>query len=406
MEPCNIICFANDWTGDPLSKKQVMRRLAQKHKILWINSVNNRRPQLAGKDLRRILQKIAEFRRGLTKVEEQIWVLTPLYLPFHGVRLVRAANRKLLGWQIRRAARRLGLAEPITWTFLPNTADVVGNLGERCIVYHCVDEYAAFSDAGSEVRFREQELLEKSNLVIVCSDYLKEGKRRLNAHTHLVTHGVDFAHFSRAATESTSIPSELRELPRPILGFHGLLADWVDLKIIREIASLRANWSIVLVGRADTNLSPIENISNICVLGHRPYERLPEYLHAFDVAILPFVCNELTFNSNPLKLREYLAAGLPVISAPLPEAAKFGDRLTLASTAQEYVDAIERLLAKGETGPSLARSLQMEKESWDHKVAEMETLLAAALGEKNGAPSEAHRIENDPDSAWKYQCER
>jgi glycosyltransferase involved in cell wall biosynthesis len=403
MEPSNFICFANDWTGDPLSKKQVMRRLARTHKVLWINSVNNRRPQLAGKDFRRVLQKLVEFRRGLERVEDHIWVLTPLYLPFHGIRWVRRANRKLMGWQIRRAAHRLGFAEPITWTFVPNTADVVGALGEKCIVYHCVDEYAAFTDAGSEVRSREQELLEKSDLVIVCSDYLKKGKQQFNARTHLVTHGVDFPHFSRAAMESTPVPAELRDLPRPILGFHGLLADWVDLKLIREVAILRPNWSIVLVGRGDTDLSPVQNVPNIHVLGHRPYERLPEYLHAFDVAILPFVCNELTFNSNPLKLREYLAAGLPLISAPLPEAAKFGDRLTLASTPEDYIAAVERFLANGETGPSRARSLQMETESWDHKVAEMEKLLALTLDEQSCPSSQPKRNKSECDFAWKSQ---
>lgn len=392
MDGSNIICFANDWSADPLSKKQVMRRLAHRHRILWINSINNRRPQLAGKDFRRVFQKIAGFRRGLAKVEERIWVLTPLYFPFHGFKLARKVNRKLLGWQIRRAAQHLGFAEPVTWTYIPNTADVVGTLGEKCIVYHCVDEYAAFTDAGSEVRHREKELLEKSDLVIVCSDYLKESKQQLNPRTHLVTHGVDFEHFSRAAKESTAVPPELVDLSRPILGFHGLLADWVDVKVIGEIARHRPNWSIVLIGRAETDLAPIVGVPNIHVLGHRPYGRLPEYLHAFDIAILPFVCNELTFNSNPLKLREYLAAGLPVIAAPLPEVAKFGAQVVLATTADEYIVAVECLMEQRKTGPSIARSLQMKSESWDHKVVEMERLLAAALAQKQGTVTDAHRI--------------
>lgn len=394
MKPCDFICFANDWFADPLSKKQVMSRLGQRHRILWVNSINNRRPQLASKDFRRAFQKLAEFRRGLVQVEERIWVLTPLYLPFHGVSLIRKLNRRLLGWQIRRTAKRLGFAQPITWTFLPNTADVVGTLKERCIVYHCVDEYGAFTDAGSEVPLREKELLLKSDLVIACSDYLHKSKKQLNAHTHLITHGVDFAHFARAATESTPIPPELRKLSRPILGFHGLLADWVDLKVIREIASRRPNWSIVLIGRAETDVTSILGLPNVHMLGHRPYERLPDYLHAFDFAILPFVCNELTFNSNPLKLREYLAAGLPVISAPLPEAVKFRGRLMLAKTAEDYISAVDQSMEKGETGPSRARSLQMESESWDHKVSEMENLLAAALVEKGCVLADAHQPQN------------
>lgn len=400
MNPCDLICFANDWFADPLSKKQVMTRLAQKHRVLWINSINNRRPQLAAKDFRRTFQKLAGFRRGLVKVEQNIWVLTPLYLPFHGVAFVRKLNRQLLGWQIRRAAQRLGFEKPVTWTFLPNTADVVGTLGECCIIYHCVDEYGAFTDAGPEVPLREKELILKSDLVITCSDYLQESKKQINPSTYLVTHGVDFPHFSRAATETAALPAEVSGLPRPILGFHGLLADWVDLNVIRDIASRRPSWSIVLIGRSETDLTPIQGLPNVHWLGHRPYQRLPEYLRAFDFAILPFVCNELTLNSNPLKLREYLAAGLPVISAPLPEAAKFDGQLMLATTAEDYISAVERAMEKGVSGPSKARSLAMASESWDHKVSEMEALLGRTLMQKGFASANA----NQPETTAEVPC--
>jgi glycosyltransferase involved in cell wall biosynthesis len=378
----NIICFANDWGADPLSKKQVMRRLARKHRILWINSINNRRPRLARKDLGRALQKLTQFRHGLVQVDEHIWVLAPLYLPFHSLSLFRNLNRRLLGWQIRRAARRLGIENPITWACVPNAADVVGTLGEKCVVYHCVDEYSAFNDAAPEVRFRERDLLKKADLVLVCSDYLRDGKLTFNRHTHLVTHGVDFEHFSRAAEESTRVADELRSLPRPILGFHGLLADWVDLGVVGEIARQRPEWSIVLIGKSETDLSPVQNLPNVHLFGHRPYERLPEYLRGFDVAILPFVCNELTFNSNPLKLREYLAAGLPVVAAPLPEVAKFSGLALLARTSQEYIQAVECLLRRGETGPSYARSRMMIPESWEVKISQMEELLEFTLARK------------------------
>lgn len=390
MNAENIICFANDWGADPLSKKQVMRRLARKHRILWINSINNRRPRLARKDLGRVAQKLAQFRHGLVQVDKHIWVLAPLYLPFHSMSLFRSVNRKLLGWQIRRAARQLGIENPITWACVPNAADVVGTLGEKCVVYHCVDEYAAFSDAAPEVRFRERDLLKKSDIVFVCSDYLRDGKLKVNLHTYLVTHGVDFEHFSRAAEQATRVADELRGLPRPILGFHGLLADWVDLRIVGEIARQRPQWSIVLIGNTETDLSPIQNLPGVHLLGHRPYERLPEYLRGFDVAILPFVCNELTFNSNPLKLREYLAAGLPVVAAPLPEVMKFTGLVSPARTSEEYIRAVEGLWQRGETGPSRERSQKMVPESWEVKISQMEELLECTLARKSAEDSLFH----------------
>jgi glycosyltransferase involved in cell wall biosynthesis len=119
------------------------------------------------------------------------------------------------------------------------------------------------------------------------------------------------------------------------------------------------------------------------VLGHRPYARLPEYLRGFDVALLPFVVNELTRAANPLKLREYLAAGLPVVAAPLPEIARFEGLVSLASSADEYASRIELLLEQKRVGPSRERSSQVACESWDSKVAEIENLLSSVLPNGN-----------------------
>jgi len=372
-----MVCFANDWYADPLSKKHLMLRFAKNHKILWINSVNNRRPRLAGKDARRVLQKLIEFRQGLKQVHDGIWVLTPLYVPFHGQSAVRALNRKLLGLQIRQALRRLGIERAITYTFAPTSADVAGTLGEKKIVYHCVDEFSAFSDAGDEVAQRERELVTKADIVICSAGTLFENKRRLNKNIHLVTHGVDYEFFRKAADGSLPVAEELTKLPKPILGFTGLLADWVDIPLIAELARRRPEWSIILIGRSDVSLDAFEGLSNIHLLGHRPYECLPQYLRGFDIALLPFVNNELTVNTNPLKLREYLSAGLPVVASPIPEVARYRNIVSLASTSGEFEVQVDRILAAGEGGPSIKRSAAMANESWDAKVKEIEELLRA-----------------------------
>jgi glycosyltransferase involved in cell wall biosynthesis len=375
----NIICFANDWKADPLSKKHVMTQLARRNRILWVNSLHNRRPQLAKKDARRVIQKLREFFRGVRMAQPNIWQVTPLYVPFLGSTWVRRLNHFLLRWQLRRALRRLGFREPITWTFSPTSADVVGTLGESLVIYHCVDEYAAFSDADGQIESTEKLLLRKADLILASSVPLLEKKRAFNSQTYLALHGVDYPHFHQAVEDSTPMAAELVDLARPILGFHGLLADWVDLAVIAGIARKRPEWSIVLVGRADTDLTALQNLPNVYVIGHRPYALLPTYLKGFDVALLPFVCNELTRNANPLKLREYLAAGLPVVAAPLPEISRFNELVFLASTADEYVSRVESILACNGGGPSSDRSDQMVGESWENKVAEVEQLVFDAL---------------------------
>jgi glycosyltransferase involved in cell wall biosynthesis len=370
-----IICFANDWYADPLSKKHLMLRFARNRRILWVNSVNNRRPRMASKDFRRVFQKLGEFRRGLVQVQEGIWVLTPLYMPFHGNSVIRELNRKLLGAQIRRALAQLQIRHAITYTFAPTSADVVGSLGEDAIVYHCVDEFSAFSDAGAEVADRESELLRKADVVLCSAAGLYDRKKEHNPHTYLVTHGVDYEFFRKATCADTPIAQELQSLPKPILGFTGLLADWVDLALLAELAKRRPEWSIVLIGRSDVDLKIFDGLRNVHLLGHRPYNRLPEFLRGFDVALLPFVNNELTVNANPLKLREYLAAGLPVVASPIPEVARYAGLVSLASTAEEYEREIDAILKKGVRGPSADRSIRMASESWDAKVIEIESLL-------------------------------
>ena len=242
-----------------------------------------------------------------------------------------------------------------------------------------MDEFSSFSDAAPEVRRCEEALLAKADLVLVCSSKLLVAKKRLNPRTFLVTHGVDYAHFRSATNLGMPIADELRGLQRPILGFHGLIADWVDLRLVAELAKLRPDWSIVLVGKADTNLSAIEGLPNVRYLGHRPYARLPEYLRGFDVALLPFVLNELTASSNPLKLREYLAAGLPVVSAPLPEAQRFGSLVRTATTAAEYAHHVDDLVKVGSLGPSADRSARVAGEAWEHKIEEIAQLLGSEV---------------------------
>jgi glycosyltransferase involved in cell wall biosynthesis len=368
----DVICFANDWSSDPLSKKHIMTRFARTRRVLWINSINNRRPRATGKDLRRALEKLRGFRSGLQQVEENIWVLTPLYVPFHRSSVCRSLNRWLLALQIRMTVRKLRLRAPVDWVFSPTAADVAGCLGETHIVYQCVDEYSAFSDAAQEVKEREQDLLKKSDLVIVSSEKLLESKQKANANTHLVLHGVDFEHFVRATDPELPVAPEIAALKKPVLCFVGLIADWVDLPLMAQLAGMRPEWNVVLIGRTDTDISPIAGAANIHLLGPRPYRDLPRFLRGADIALLPFVQNELTYAANPLKLREYLAAGLPVVAAPLPEVKRFQPLVSLAATADEYVSAIEGILSTGAAGPSRERAEQVRHESWDNKVRELE----------------------------------
>jgi glycosyltransferase involved in cell wall biosynthesis len=309
-------------------------------------------------------------------VSENISLFCPLVIPFHGSRFARWVNRKVLLWSLRRICRKLGFARPITLTFVPSSADVAGSLGERILIYYCVDEYSEFTGTDRAAMLdMERRLMEKSDLVIVSASRLHETKQRYNSNTLLITHGVDVTHFRKACLAETPIPIECSGLPHPVIGFFGLIADWVDLEVIRSLACARPEWSFVLIGESRTDTSDLKQLPNIHLLGRRSYEDLPGYCKAFDAAILPFLVNELTIAANPLKLREYLAAGLPVVATPLPEIQKLGHLVHLAGSPAEYLAQLETLFKAGNHGPRLDRSLSMDTESWDGKVEQLSTLI-------------------------------
>src|SRR5581483_2266104 len=209
LEGRDIVCFANDWSGDPLSKKHVMRRLARRNRVLWINSLGNRSPRASARDLKRIFDKLQRFAGGLYQVEPNIHVLSPLAVPSYRSPLMRRVNEVVVGSTVRGAMKRLGFRRPIVYTVVPASAWVAGSLGAERVIYHCVDEYSAFDGAGADIKALEEDLILRSDLVITCSEPLKESKQRLNSNTVLVRHGVEHAHFARALDADTAIPDDV-----------------------------------------------------------------------------------------------------------------------------------------------------------------------------------------------------
>ena len=386
LEGHDIVCFANDWDSDPLSKKHVMVRLARENRVLWVSSLGCRNPTASSRDVRRAAGKLGAFLRGRRRVAENLWVTSPLVVPFHGNAAARRFNRVWLTASLRLECRRLGMRRPITWAFLPSAGEVVGSLGERLVVYHCVDEYSEFTGADARaILDMEARLLRRSDVVIVSAEPLLRSKRRLNSDTHLITHGVEVEHFRRALDPATPVPEPLRAAAGPVIGFFGLIADWVDLELVAFLARERPNATFVMVGKADTDVSMLERLPNVLLVGRRPYSELPGYCKGFDAAILPFRINELTLAANPLKLREYLAAGLPVVATAIPEAQRLAPRVRVARDHAEFLrrldDVLADVLADSSSQARLETARAMEVESWDHKVEEMSRLVSARLAD-------------------------
>jgi glycosyltransferase involved in cell wall biosynthesis len=272
--------------------------------------------------------------------------------------------------------------EVVHYSFVPASAWVAGRLDERMIVYHAADEYSAFAgaDPGAVTRL-EGELLRRADLYIACSSpLLDKGARARRAV--LVRHGVEHGHFARALDASTPIPDALASAKRPVVGFIGLIAEWVDLGLLARVAD-RLDGTLVVVGGvrgADAAaLASLASRRNVILPGRRPYDELPGWCRGFDVAVLPFSVSDLTINANPLKLREYLAAGLPVVSTDIPEARALAERapggVTVATSDEEFVNATLAHAHAADAGPRRERSGTVADEDWDAKVAAIRSAL-------------------------------
>src|SRR5215472_16973938 len=275
IENRDIVCFCNDWGGDPLSKTQVVRRLAKKNRILWVNSTGIRNPTVSAHDFGRAWKKLRQFFRGCRCVADNVWVFAPLVIPFHGSRLARWINTQWLAAGLRRECRKLGFRKPMTLSFVPSSSAVAGSLGESRLIYYCVDEYSQFSGTDrTAILELERALMRKSDVVIVSSSRLYETKRPYNANTFLITHGVDVSHFRKACLAETEIPADCPKV-RPLIGFYGLIEDWVDLRVIRYLAGKRPEWCFVMIGEVRADTSELRSLPNVVFLGRKEYQSLP-----------------------------------------------------------------------------------------------------------------------------------
>ena len=384
MRGQSIVCFANDWTADRTSKHHLMRQFAATNRVLWIESPGMRTPRLhQAKDLRRIGAKLRTLGRPAEQRLDNLYVCAPPTLPFPGNRLAQRANGWLYRRSIRRELRRLALdVDPIVWSFVPHVARAIPGLRRRLLVYYCVDRWAEFADYQATVMTAlEADLARAADVVIASAQDLADHCRQYNAEVHYVPHGVDIEHFGRAL-EAGPLPAELTSIPEPRVGFFGVLHEWVDIDLIAALAR-RTPFHYVLLGEVWTDLAPLAGLPNVHVLGRQPYERLPDFCRGFQAGIVPFRMNALTQSVNPIKLREYAAAGLPVVSSALPEVVRAGAFVDCPRSEDEWVAAVSRAVERGcRVTERHQQAERVREQGWPATATRIGEILEAKLAER------------------------
>jgi glycosyltransferase involved in cell wall biosynthesis len=373
-----LICFAGDvWDGNPHSRHHLMRRFAGRFEVLFVEGIPMRAPTTSDRfEWRRAAAKLRAGVR-LRTVAPHLYVLRPLPVP------PGRAQVATLRLQVEYALRRLRLGGPrLTWFSLPNVAPLRGRLGERGSVLYYQDRYDAFShvDAG-RLRAGLRALAAGCDVAFASAGPLADDLRALGADPVLVPHGVDVDRFAGRH----AAPADLDGLARPLVGYIGIVDDYLSQAALLAVANNPATGTLVLVGGANADVARLDAHPRVRLLGRRPYEAIPAYLQAFACCLIPFSTGRLTEAVNPIKLREYLAAGRPVVSTPLPEVEPYGDVVALAPEADFAAAVARQLDPANDTEEARARRRgRIEGESWDAVAARIEPHLWRVVRE---APS-------------------
>jgi glycosyltransferase involved in cell wall biosynthesis len=382
----DIVCvgFA-DWDTDLWTNQHhLMSRLATANRVLFVESLGLRRPQIARRDLGRIARRL---RRGLAppRAVHGLHVLSPLVLPLHGSRAARALNGRLLPALVGRASRRLGLERPILWAYVPQAEALIGTLDPRLVVYHCVDDIAAQAGVDAEdFRATERRFAARADLVLASAPALAARMRELAREPAAVLEAPNVAdtELFASALRAGSEDGALAVLPRPRIVFTGaIVATKLDIALLLSLARACPQWSFALVGPVGpgdprTDVSALRGEPNIHLLGARSYAQLPDVLRVADAAIIPYALNELTASVFPMKVYEYLAAGLPVVATPLPAIAQVAEIAT-APDAAGFAELLTQALAQDSPALRAQRSQAAAAHSWQRRLEE----IALAVGE-------------------------
>ncbi|MBN2180466.1 MAG: glycosyltransferase [Sedimentisphaerales bacterium] len=370
----DVLCFGGeDWWYHNRGHidMQLMRRFAQKGKALYINSIVMQKLNIGQgrKFIQRFARKAKSIFNGLKKPSENFWVYSPFSLPVQHIGWAKPINELLLRSQIGCVKRRIGMDVSVVWVACPPACDMAIKMKKKKMVYQRTDRFEDFPGVDIEkVKSFDRELKTKADLTIFVNQKLYEEEAGQCKKAFYLDHGVDFEMFA-SPSQNTAGLSDISDIPKPIIGFIGSIDECnPDIEFLGKVADLLPHMSFVIIGREQTDCSALRARKNVRMLGQKAYELIPDYGRKFDVALLPLRQSRWAEAVNPLKLKEYLAMGKPVVSTPFPQLNDYLEIVYEAKTPESFAACIERAIS--EDNPELMdkRREKVKDSSWDSKA--------------------------------------
>jgi glycosyltransferase involved in cell wall biosynthesis len=348
------------------SDMQLALQVAHHRRVLLVNSIGTRMP-IPGRstDVRgrisRKLHSVLRFVRQPIESLPEFFVYSPLSIPLYESRLGRRINALLLGAQLGVVLRWLRIRSPDVVVTPPTAWEVTRRMRRRSLVFNRSDKHSAWEEVDQNyVAACERALLQSADLVFYVSHALMAEDAPLSGdRAFFLDHGVD----TRLFTPTGDSAPALSGLPRPRLGYFGALRDVaVDLSLVERVADEFPTASVVLVGPSTIPLDDLVARPNVHWLGRQPHEAIPAFGRGFDVALMPWRDNDWIRNCNPVKLKEYLALGLPVVTIDFPEVRRYADIVRVATAPDEFVAQCRRAI--DDPGDPSARTEAVRRDSW------------------------------------------
>jgi glycosyltransferase involved in cell wall biosynthesis len=367
-----------------------------RHGFLWELSKNSRvfflSPPFYLVDLIRSRGSEKTKLHGFSTIKQNLYsYVPPRYLPYnYRFKGVNGVIEKIRNNQIQKRLKALKFERPILIIWHPNYADMIGKFNESLVIYYKYDHYAGYIGGPGNISPKEKKLLEKADVVLVTAQGLYDLHKNDCKKIHLVPNGVDFEFYSRALTDEVKIPPDMAEIPKPRIGYIGVINEKVDFKLLMFLSKARPEWSIVLVGPVRVqlpgfreDLGELRRQKNCYFLGQKENKQVPSYIKGLDVCMMCYLVNEWTYYGYPLKMHEYLACGKPSVSADLPEVRPYSDVVRIALSYEQWLDLIDQELNNADAGNISNRLNVADHNSWKARVNQVVTLINVKLDKQN-----------------------
>lgn len=392
LKNTNIICVSSiDWDFVWQGHQEIMTTFAKNgNRILFVENTGARMPEIT--DASRIIKRIKNWfqgTKGIRKENDNLFIYSPLVVPFPYNRISIWINKRLILSVLEKWIKTMNFDNIIFWVFLPTplTLKILDNLNYKVAIYYCIDNFRVSSSVAKKITKSEKELLKKTDIVFVTSRELFNYCSGYNDKINLFPFAVNFEEFEKVRLSINSIPAELKDIKKPVIGYIGGIHKWLDLNLIKEAAVKYSQYSFVFIGPMQTDVSSLKELKNVYFLGKIDHKRLPLFINNFDACLIPYLVTDYTKNVYPTKMNEYLAMGKPVISTALPEVFSFNNEndniISIGNTYEEFGGCILKALKDRNEELVEKRISCARKNNWPNRIEQMSGLVEEIIEAKS-----------------------